>query len=238
MICPTTPLRGDNRMFAAAARNTLPRTPTARARTLAEWLEPAGVRVHVSRNAAIFWEGDQAQHCYRILSGAVRISKMLSDGRRQVADFLLPGDLVGLDRDETQQFSAEAIVDSVLVKYPRRRVEAILGDNPRAQSALLSLALERLSAAQAQMLLLARKSAEERLASFLIGLAERTGSKAVVEISMSRTDIADYLGLTIETVSRSFAKLKRDGVIALPHPQRVQLLNIAALRNLADGCGQ
>jgi CRP-like cAMP-binding protein len=202
------------------------------------WLDKVGTRVAVARDATLFYERDLADHWYRVVSGAIRLCKVLSDGRRQLADFFLPGDLVGFDLGESHAFAAEAITDSVVLKFPRRRVETLVSENPALSRALLSLAIERLAAAQSQMVLLGRKNATERLASFLLGLIERTGQdhvgEATLVLTMTRTDIADYLGLTIETVSRTFARLKQLNAIALPHPQRVVIRDRDLLEELAE----
>jgi CRP/FNR family transcriptional regulator len=203
------------------------------------WLDGAGTRVAVARDATLFYEGDLAEHCYKVVSGAIRTCKVLADGRRQLADFFLPGDLIGFDVGESHSFAAEAITDSVVLKFPRRRIETLMSDHPRAGRAVLALAIERLAAAQSQMVLLGRKNATERLASFLLGLIDRTGQAEaetpVVELTMTRADIADYLGLTIETVSRTFARLKRLDAIALPNPQRVVVRDRDLLDDLAEG---
>jgi CRP-like cAMP-binding protein len=202
---------------------------------LTQCLERAGTRVKVRRDEAIFWEGDASDHCYKIVAGAVRISKVLPDGRRQIADFFVAGDIMGFEPGESYDFTAEAIVDSLLLKCPRRRLDAFIADDPSAQRALLSVALDRLSAAQRQMVLLGRKSATEKVASFLSALAARSPAATELDIAMSRTDIADHLGLTIETVSRAFTKLRQQGLIALPHPQHVEILDGEALQEIADG---
>jgi CRP/FNR family transcriptional regulator len=201
-------------------------------------LDSVGTRVTVARDATLFYEGDLAEHWYKVVSGAIRICKVLPDGRRQLADFFLPGDLVGFDLGESHAFAAEAVTDSVVIKFPRRRVETLVNENPRLGRALLSLAIERLAAAQSQMVLLGRKNATERLASFLLGLIERTGqgdaAEPAIALTMTRADIADYLGLTIETVSRTFARLKQLNAISLPHPQRVIVRDRERLEDLAE----
>ena len=212
--------------LSAASRN--PEDP------LAQCLQRTATRVTAQRDEAIFWEGDAADHCYKIVTGAVRISKVLPDGRRQIADFFVAGDLIGFEPGTSYDFTAEAVVDSVLLKCPRRRLDALLAEDASAQRTLLTVALERLSAAQRQMVLLGRKSATEKVASFLSVLSARSRIMTEVDIPMSRNDIADHLGLTIETVSRAFTKLRRQGIIALPHPQHIEILDVDALRELAD----
>src|SRR5690242_17620252 len=138
---------------------------TSRPLPLVAELDPVaigGVRVNVARDAALFWEGEEAGACYRIVSGAIRTVKVMSDGRRHVGDFFLSGDLVGIEAGDMRTFCAEAIVDTVVVKISRRVLERRIEDSPRLGRALLALASERLTAAQSRMLLLGRKSANER----------------------------------------------------------------------------
>jgi len=205
----------------------------------AVWNGAHGTRVVFARDTALFWEGDEAEFCYKIVSGAVRVCRLLSDGRRQLADFVLPGDLLGFDASETHSFTAEAIVETVALRFPRRRLDEIALANARVGRLLLTGICERLSAAQDQILLLGRKNASEKLASFILRLAERTGTDGSagepLDLAMTRTDIADYLGLTIETVSRTFASFRRNGLIDLPRAQSVVITDRDALAELAEG---
>jgi CRP-like cAMP-binding protein len=204
------------------------------------WFHDKGVRVKAARDDVLFNEGDEARSCYRIVSGAIRMVKILADGRRYVVDFLLAGDVIGLDGGATYEFTAEAIVESELVRYARPRLEAEFDENPQAGRRLLGLMMRRLAAAQSQMLLLGRMSAMERVATFLLNLERRLGApraaSRTIWLDMTRTDIADHLGLTIETVSRMLNQLKRRGIIALPHPQEIRVLRPGALAQLAC-CG-
>ena len=201
------------------------------------WPGTTGVRETVARDAALLWEGDRAEFCYKIVSGAVRICRLLADGRRQVIDFLLPGDLVGFDNGETYAFSAEAIVDTVVLRQPRHAIEATVAANPKLGRQLLTIACARLAAAQSQILLLGRKNAAEKLASFILALADRTGVSGAedepVDLAMMRADIADYLGLTIETVSRTFTNFRRGGAIDLPDVHQIVIRDRDALEDLA-----
>jgi CRP-like cAMP-binding protein len=202
-----------------------------------DWPHEAGPQVQLDREKVLFNEGDEAHSCYRIVSGAIRIVKILADGRRYVVDFLLAGDFVGLDSGETHEFTAETIVESELVCYARRRLEAEFDENPRVGRRMLDIMMQRLSAAQSQMLLLGRMSAMERVATFLLNLERRLGAGRkqgrAVHLDMTRTDIADHLGLTIETVSRMLNQLKRRGIIGLPHPQEIHILRPQGLEQLA-----
>lgn len=213
--------------------------PVGRTDDQEAWLDTKGMRSSVARDDVLFNEGDEARSCYRIVSGAIRVVKIMADGRRYVVDFFLPGDVVGLDGTGTYEFTAEAIVDSELMRYPRPRIDTALEDNPKAGRRLLELTFRRLAAAQSQMLLLGRMNAVERIATFLLNLERRLGpgraGPRMVRLDMTRMDIADHLGLTLETVSRMLNQLKRRGIIDLPHPQRICILKAGALQALATG---
>ncbi|MDR4307150.1 helix-turn-helix domain-containing protein [Chelatococcus sambhunathii] len=185
------------------------------------------------KDEEIFAEGDDADHFYRVVSGVVRTYKLLSDGRRQIDAFHLPGDIFGAEPHGVHRFTAEAVGDVSLVGYRSRSIEATALDNPALARDVLAATMESLARAQEHMLLLGRKSATEKVATFLLGLAERMTSGGVVDLPMTRIDIADHLGLTIETVSRSLTQLERQGVITLPANRRgVVLKDRAALRRL------
>jgi CRP/FNR family transcriptional regulator len=193
-----------------------------------------GVTLSVPAGKTIVLEGDPITHYYRIVSGSVRLYKSVADGRRQIIDFLGSHDCFGLIGLATHAYSVEAISDVVMIRYSRRRLEDSIQEQPGLSNELLHLACTELDQAQQRMFLLGRKSAEERLASFLIDLAKRQGT-ASLKLPMSRQDIADYLGLTIETVSRLFSRFKRSGLIELPDRHSVLLRDDIELSDLADG---
>jgi CRP/FNR family transcriptional regulator len=192
-------------------------------------LMEATVRFAYEEGRTFVAEGDAATHLYNITSGVVRLSKLLPDGRRQIVGFLLPGDLLGLSSNETYAHSAEAITPVEVCRFSRRRLDEMLDEFPALHRRLLGIAASELGAAQAQMVLLGRKTARERIASFLLTLARRAGAVGLatepLHLPMTRTDIGDYLGLTIETVSRGFSQLKAEGAIALPKPGEVRFLD-------------
>jgi CRP/FNR family transcriptional regulator len=201
-----------------------------------------GMTVPVCPGQTIVIEGDTISHCFRIVSGTVRLYKAIADGRRQVIDFLGAGDCFGLTGLERHGYSAEAILPVTLIRYSRPTIEAASHGNARLAQALFRLACSELDRAQQQMLLLGRKSADEKIASFLLGLAARNERKdrqhpreRIVHLPMSRQDIADYLGLTIETVSRTLSRFRRLGLIDLMGRQHVALRRTGRLRKLADG---
>jgi CRP/FNR family transcriptional regulator, nitrogen fixation regulation protein len=197
-------------------------------------LRPISSIVTVARNDEIYAEGDRAEYYYKVVSGAVRTCKLMLDGRRQIGEFLLPGDFFGLEALDGHFFSAEAVADTVLIRYPRKGVEAMAERDSRLAGRLRDLAYRSLAAAQERVVLLGRKTAQERVASFLLEMADRNDHVAEFDLPMSRYEIADYLGLTVETVSRALTQLRKDGTIALPNAQRIALRNRDALEDLRD----
>jgi CRP/FNR family nitrogen fixation transcriptional regulator len=162
----------------------------------------------------------------------VRTSKLLSDGRRQIDAFHLAGDIFGIEAGEEHRFSAEAVGDAAVVVYRRRALDNLASQDGAFAREIVAAMMRSLERAQEHMLLLGRKSALEKIASFLLDMAERAGDLAI-ELPMSRTDIADHLGLTIETVSRSLTELDRKGLISLPAQRRtIKLRDKGALEQL------
>jgi len=185
----------------------------------------------------IFVEGDGADYLFNVTSGVVKIYKLLPDGRRQITGFLFSGDFLGLALRNTFTYSAEALDEVALCRFPRKPFERLLDEFPALEKRLLRSASNELAAAQDQMLLLGRKTARERLATFLLNMSERAvrrgESASNLRLPMGRADIGDYLGLTIETVSRSFTTLRKEGLIGLPSNHDVVVLKPAAIRELA-----
>lgn len=190
----------------------------------------------IDPGVTIFREGDPALNLYTITAGAVKLYKLLSDGRRQITAFLFPGDFFGLSVHEGYAYTAESMTPVVLCRFPRRKLEALFDELPMLEKKLLGATTQELAAAQEQMLLLGRKTARERVATFLVVLWRRLGDKTpVFALPMSRSDIADFLGLTIETVSRTLTGLKRDGLIALPDANHVAIQRLDDLLCIAEG---
>jgi CRP/FNR family transcriptional regulator len=187
----------------------------------------------------LFAEGDDADSVYEVVHGMLRLYKLLPDGRRLITGFLSAGHLLGLAPEGVCVYTAEAITEVTLCRYKRTAFERLIDEVPGFAKRLLSVTSHELRAAQNQMLLLGRKSAMEKVASFLLLLAnQQNGDDAeTVEVPMTRSDIADYLGLTIETVSRTLTKLKRDGLIALPTCSHVEISDRDQLEELAAGEG-
>jgi CRP/FNR family transcriptional regulator len=193
----------------------------------------------VAPGESIVNEGDAATHFFNITEGAVKVYKLMPDGRRQITGFLFAGDLLGLAVNDTYTYSAEALTSVTVCQFPRRQLERLLDEFPKMEKRLLAIASNELAAAQEQMVLLGRKTAQERIASFLLMLAcreERRGvSIGTLHLTMTRTDIADYLGLTTETTSRVFTAFKRRGWIELESGNRVVLADRDTLEELASG---
>jgi len=194
-------------------------------------LDLMGAPMPFARNAEIYGEDEPAEYLYKVVSGAVRTYRVLHDGRRQIGAFLLPGDMFGLEAGATHTTSAEAIADSVVLVIKRSAVIALAERDAEVARQLWTLTAKELGRAQNHMLVLVR-NAQERIASFLLEMAERAPGADSVELPMSRQDIADYLGLTIETVSRTLTQLEAAAAIALPSSRRVVLRNRSALTRL------
>ena len=178
-----------------------------------------------SQGTRVFWEGEPAEYIYEIRDGAVRTYKLLSDGRRQIAAFYLPGDIFGIETDELHRFSAEAIIDTTVWIAKRHSMFEGLdnGDLAYTKSAL-ELLQQTLQHVQNQLLLLGRQTALERVAYFLLEMDRRLKKPAVIILPMRRRDIADYLGLSLETVSRGLSVLRDNGIISVESQRRRVIL--------------
>lgn len=197
-------------------------------------LEKIGIKLRFARNETIFSEGDEAAFSYRVVSGAIRLCKHLIDGRRQISDFVLPGDYCGFLHLEAHRFTAEATSDLEVIAYPHRQVEALGESMPSMRHRLTDFLSRRLMGIQDHLIMLGRQTAKERVMSFLIRLAENAGVKdgEAVELPMNRQDMADYLGLTIETVSRVVTELKRLRLVAFPELHEFTITDIGRAREV------
>jgi CRP/FNR family transcriptional regulator, nitrogen fixation regulation protein len=191
-----------------------------------------GAAMRFEHNSEIFGEGEPSEYFYKVVRGAVRTYKLLNDGRRQISAFHLTGDIFGLEAGKEHRFTADAIADSTVLVIKRSALMALAARDSEIASGLWAQATGDLLRAQDHMLLLGRKNAHERVASFLLEMAERGSGPQSVELPMSRQDIADYLGLTIETVSRTLTLLENEAAIELPTSRRILLRDPAALRRL------
>ena len=197
-------------------------------------LERIGARRSFTRDQEIYAEGDPSDCWHQVVSGTVRICKLLADGRRHIAEFCFDGDCFGLDTASERGFSAEAVGDVVVIRYSRRATERLIDENAQLARRLCDMTLRDLAHAQTHMMLLGRMTAPERVASFLLELSERREARSALEVPMSRNDIADYLGLTIETVCRVLSAFKRAGAIAISNPHRIDLCDRDALTALCE----
>jgi CRP/FNR family transcriptional regulator len=187
----------------------------------------------------LFAEGDTSSHVYRIETGAIALYRMLGDGRRQVMGFAYPGDIVGLGVDDAYTMNAQAVKPTRVRCLSAASLRQSAATDPALGLKLYEAMARELAAARDLMLTTGQRSALERVASFLLALSrrnERNGQDpSAFELPMTRTDIGDFLGLTIETVSRTFTKLKLIQLVELPHSNQVKLLDIDQLKDLAEG---
>ena len=202
-------------------------------------LERIVTRVTVKAGRPIFDEGEVAHCRYNVTAGSIKIYKLLGDGRRQIIGFLFPGDFLGLALEDEYAYGAEAVVDSDLCKFPRRELDDLINRYPALENRLLNATSNELAVAQEQMVLLGRRSAKEKVATMLLLFARRAMDRGMpdnpVMLPMTRTDIGDFLGLTTETVSRTFTQLRGRGAIAVQPGGRVWLEDVQALRDLMEG---
>ncbi len=182
--------------------------------------------------ATILTEGDPAVHLFRITSGVVKVSRSLPDGRCQITGFLFPGDFVGLVPENLYLSTAVAVGRVTATRFPRKKVEQLVALSPLVARLMLRRTCSELVAAQDQMLLLGRKTASEKVASFLRLIAQRVDDDDLT-LPMVRADIADYLGLTMETVSRTLTQLRVDGVIQVDRAH-IRIMRGAELDALAE----
>jgi len=185
-----------------------------------------------ARDEEIFGEGEAADYVYQVISGAVRTSRILRDGRRQIDEFHFAGDYFGIEAGDLHRVTAEAMTDTSVRMVRRGTLSELAGQRSDVARAIFRLTVEGLQRSQDHVLMLGRKSACERVAGLLVDLAERTGATKELDVPMSRQDMADYLGLTIETVSRTLTQLQADGIIAIPTTRHIVLRDAAALRRL------
>lgn len=197
----------------------------------------ASTRVSFLKDRTIYFEGDDASHHYRVVSGTVRLCKVTEDGRRQIVAFPTAGDCFGWTGWDSYCHSAEAVTPVVLEKISRRSIEEAVQSNPGLGRGVLAMLSDQLMSAHNHFLLLGRMTAAERIAAFLVELARRQDrlddEGGTIDLPMSRIDIADYLGLTIETVSRTISAMKRDGLISATALGSIRLGRSEALEQLA-----
>jgi CRP/FNR family transcriptional regulator, nitrogen fixation regulation protein len=205
------------------------RTGAVDADALGQSMQLMGAMMNYPRDAEIFGENEPADYLYKVVSGTVRTYKILSDGRRQVSGFYLPGDIFGLEFADEHTLSAEAISDAKVLVVKRSALNTLAGRDRLIAQQLFALTGRELHRVQDRILLLI-KNARERVASFLLEMAERASENNTIELPMSRQDIADYLGLTIETVCRTLSALETASAIEVSaSSRRIVLRDRAAL---------
>nr|WP_282572061.1 Crp/Fnr family transcriptional regulator [Roseomonas acroporae] len=209
----------------------------------------------LARGQTLIWAGEEALVCANLLSGVLKLSAATADGREQIVGLLYPADFVGRPYAEDAEHTVTALTDAELCVFPRRPFEAALENHVHMERLLLRRTLAALDDARGRMLMLGRKTAEEKVASFLLDMGAHLGaahpggagrcapgkaapaSPAAFELPLTRAQIADVLGLTIETVSRQMTKLRRDGLIDLPAGRSVLIRNRPGLQERAEAGG-
>lgn len=203
--------------------------PTSRAS--AEVIKLMGIVMPFARNSEIYGEKEPAEYLYKVISGTVRTYRVLVDGRRQIGAFHVSGDVFGFESGEEHTFSAEAVTDCKIAVVKRAALMAVAARDNEVARYMWALTTLELQRAQAHVLLLV-KSAQERVAAFLLEMAERVSTRGTVELAMSRQDIADYLGLSMETVSRTLSRLEKTATIEVSSSRRIVLRDQPALSRL------
>jgi CRP-like cAMP-binding protein len=205
------------------------------------WANMGGVNSSaktIRSNEPLFCEGDKATNVYEVLEGVLCCYKIFADGRRQVISFAFPGDLVGFGHGNEYRFDCDAISEARVSVIPQTSLLRAVAERPELGERLLQLATSEVASMQDHSFLLGRKSAIEKISSFLLSLAKRAnegeGDSTRFQLPMTRADIADFLGLTVETVSRTMTKLRLKKIIDLPNPATFVVNDMAALRDMAD----
>lgn len=195
-------------------------------------------RSTVPSGQTVFYEGDKSTSLINIVSGAVRISKTLPDGRRQIIGFLFPGDFLGLPVNGAYSCTADALSETVLCRFRRTKFDDLLDRFPKLERKLLDLASNEIAEAQEHIVLLGRKTAAERVCSALLQLVRRIGNEQedghwAVTLPMTRDDLADYLGLRVETISRTITRLCRDETLSMDGSRRIIVADLEQLETMA-----
>ena len=193
-----------------------------------------GLHLSQDRDETIFEQEAPAERIYQLISGSVRTCRILRDGRRQIEAFHFPGDVFGLESGAAYRVCAQTLSPTLLRVMSRTALEALAAERGDVARRLLALTTDSLRRSQDHALMLGRRAACERVAALLLDLAERTGAQALLDVPMTRQDMADYLGLTIETVSRTLTQFQQDGLIALPAARKVLLRDRGALEAMVD----
>jgi len=227
-------------MFARAGGNQNPVGALSAIRPSQDSLESlfaAQVAERFAPPRPICWEGEPATHVFQLLEGCLRICRTMEDGRRAILGFSYAGDLLCIPASDTYLFTAEAVTPIHFRRLPRHRFNGFVGESSHLRAQLHAEVCREMRAAQDQIIRLGRTAANQRVVTFLLGVAQRAGacmtSPVEIDVPFGRLDIADYLGLTVETVSREISKLKHDGLISTNGPHRIILQRMGRLREIA-----
>ncbi len=196
-----------------------------------------GRTIAVAKGAVVFEEGDPAEAYFRVVSGSLRLYRMTEDGKRQIIAFLHAGQFFGLELDEVHQFSVDALSPATVQRLPRAQVTSLIRSDSALGGYLFAMLRDQLMSTQ-QRLLLGRFGAKARVASFLVMLSRRNGKAGAtrdIHLAMSRSDIADFLGLAVETISRAIGEFKEKAIISLVNPQHIAIRNFEVLEEIAKG---
>jgi CRP/FNR family transcriptional regulator, nitrogen fixation regulation protein len=191
-----------------------------------------GTAFSYGKDEEIYGDGEPAEYVYEVMSGAVRTCKLLDDGRRQIGAFHLPGDVFGLESGPNHRLTADAVIDTTVRIVRRRSLEAAARNNIQVANALWALTARDLRHAEDHMLLLGRKTASERVATFVLEMDRRLTVAGMIELPMCRRDIGDYLGLTLETISRVLSQFQSEGMLGLSGARHIMLRNRQRLRGM------
>lgn len=190
----------------------------------------------------VFREGDPAGKVFTLIEGFAKLTRLLPDGKQQVVGFRFAGDVLGYTTLPSYPFDAELLTEARICRLDRSRLDTLLRRYPKLERRMLDLCVQELTATQEQLVTVGRRSAEARVAAFLLSLVEadrrRGVNRPVLDMPMTRADIADFLGLTLETVSRSLTAFRKRGWIREPVHHRIEVLNFPALSALAEGTGE
>jgi len=197
------------------------------------------VERNLKRHGLLFQDGDDIKFIYEVCSGTIKTTKILLDGRQQVLGFFSKGDIIGLPIISEAFYSAEAVTNSKILSYPITQIEAVMSRSPRIAKAILNLVQKEMKEDTEHMTSLGRKRPTERVATFLLmnwhkEVAASQHDRTVLKLPMSRIDIADYLGMTQETVCRVLSQFKRNGLIDASNSHEVTIQNLSSLESVAE----
>lgn len=197
----------------------------------------AGPAITYGKNEVVYRQGEKAAHCYKVVEGAVRVSRVLMDGHRQVLNFVLPGETFGLELSDSYTADAEVVRNALLLRCSRACIMHLTDAETEKRRKMMAMLSDGMSAAQEHVVLLGQQSARERVAMFLLRLAHhaRIEDRGMIEVPMGRQDMADYLGLTLETTCRTLTDLKTRGVISIPNRRQIEVRSLTGVQAAAEG---